>query len=275
MRAVAVVAAALVALGAAAGAGAQTAPDPGPVPATMAPGVLTVGVNLPTQGFQVGSVIGTRVVYARGFEIDLARAMARRMGLTGVRFVHEPTFARVIAPGAKRWDVALAQVTITAGRRKAVALSVPYFTSDQGVLLRRGLAEPAPTAVADLAPLRLCALRRSTGAATIRTRIRPATTATLYADQTRMMGALQTGRCDAVVHDAAILAVERDATPERYGKLAGALPTGERYAAVLPRLSTNVAPVNRVVNALRRDGTIDALSARWLRLPADGLRPLG
>lgn len=271
MRAFAAAAAAasLVAL-AAAGAGAQ----PAPAPATMTPGVLTVGVNLPTQGFQVGSVIGTRVVYARGFEIELARAMARRMGVRGVRLVHEPTFARVIAPGAKRWDVALAQVTITAGRRKAVALSVPYFASDQGVLLRRGLPEPTPAALSDLTPLRLCALHKSTGAATIRTRIRPAAAATLYADQTRMMGALQAGRCDAVVHDAAILAVQHAATPERYGALAGALPTGERYAAVLPRTSTNVAPVNRAINALRRDGTIDALSARWLRLPADGLRPL-
>ncbi len=275
MRAAVAVTAALIALGTAAGAGAQTAPEPDAVPATIVPGVLSVGVNLPTQGFQVGSVIGSSVVYARGFEIELARSMARRMGLSGVRFVHEPTFARVVAPGAKRWDVALAQVTVTAGRRRAAALSVPYFTSDQGVLLRRGLPSPANATLAELAPLRLCAMRASTGAATIRTRVRPAAAATLYADQTRMMLALQAGRCDAVVHDAAILSVQAAATPERYGDMAGAIPTGERYAVVLPRTSANLVPVNRAVNALRRDGTIDALSARWLRLPPDQLRPLG
>lgn len=276
MRIRAALAAGLAALGAAAGAAhAQTTPaPPADGPRTIVPGVLTVGVNLPTQGFQVGSVIGSTVVYARGFEIDLARALARRVGLSGVRFVHEPTFARLIAPGAKRWDVALAQITITAGRRRAVSLSVPYFTSDQGVLLRRGLPGAAPASLADLARLRLCALRKTTGAATITKRIRPAAAPTLHADQTRMMTALQSARCDAVVHDAAILSVQQAATPERYGELVGTIATGERYGVALPRTSPDLPRVNRALNDLRRDGTIQALGDRWLRLGQRDLQPL-
>lgn len=273
MRRALTIAAALAACLAGAGAaGAQTSVNGGVV--TLQPGVLTVGLNLPTQGFQVGAVRGSAVVYARGFEIDLARSLARGLGLAGVRFVHEPTFARLIAPGAKRWDVGLAQITATAGRRRAVALSVPYLTSDQGALLRRGLADPQPASIADLRPLRLCALRKTTGAATITARIRPTTRPTLYADQTRMMSALQSGTCDAVVHDAAILSVQVAAAPERYGTIAGTIATGERYAVALPRTSTNVPAVNRVLNDLRRSGAIDALSARWLKLPAEALPAL-
>lgn len=118
-------------------------PPPGPAPATLTPGTLTVGVSLPTEGFQVGAVIGSRVVFAQGLEIDLARALARQLGVGRVRFVHEPHFDRLLRPAdPPRWDVALAQATITAARRRHVAMSVPYLSSDQGVMLRRELAEP-------------------------------------------------------------------------------------------------------------------------------------
>lgn len=269
LRATAAVA--LAALATAAGAQAQETPAPVP---TVTPGVLTVGLNLPTQGFQVGAVSGTAVVYARGFEIDLARQLARGLGLSGVRFVQEPTFARLVAPGAKRWDVALAQIAATAGRRRAVKFSVPYLTSDQAVLLRRGLAGAPPASIADLAPLRLCALRGTISAATITRRVRPDVPATLHADQTQMMSALQAGRCDAVVNDSEILSVQQSATPERYGPIPGVIATGERYAVALPRTSTNVPAVNRVLNDLRRSGAIDALRTRWLRPPADPLPAL-
>src|SRR5215475_13863954 len=51
-------------------------------PPTVTPDVLTVGVSLPSEGFEVGVVKGTQVVYAQGFDIDLARALAERLGLS-------------------------------------------------------------------------------------------------------------------------------------------------------------------------------------------------
>ena len=56
---------------------AALAADP---PPTLQPGRLTVGLNMPSPGFQVGSVRGHGVVFARGFEIDLANALAARLG---------------------------------------------------------------------------------------------------------------------------------------------------------------------------------------------------
>src|SRR5689334_16968221 len=49
------------------------------VPPTKAPEVLTVGLSMPTAGFQVGAVRGRDVVLARGLEIDLARLLAKRL----------------------------------------------------------------------------------------------------------------------------------------------------------------------------------------------------
>jgi hypothetical protein len=64
----------LLALAAAATAGAAPQAEP-----TKRPGILTVGVSLPSTGFQAGAVRGRAVVAARGLEIDLARSLAGRL----------------------------------------------------------------------------------------------------------------------------------------------------------------------------------------------------
>jgi polar amino acid transport system substrate-binding protein len=238
---------------------------------TRAPGVLTVGLNLPTPGFQVGALAGTQIVYARGLEVDLAREVARRMGLRGVRFVQVPTYEGVLARGPKTWDVAFAQATITAGRKRAVTFSVPYLGTDEAVLLRRGLPDPGPSSLADLKSLRLCVERGTTGAAIVPRRIRPATRPTRFREQTNMLQALQAGRCDAVILDATILGIQQAATPERYGRLMGRIVTGERYGAVMQRGSALLPAVNRALNSVRRDGTLDRITARWLKVTPESL----
>jgi polar amino acid transport system substrate-binding protein len=267
LRSLSLVALAAAAAALAPAAGAQSGGD---LP-TREPGLLTVGLNLPTPGFQVGSLAGTQIVYSRGLEIDLAREVARRMGLRGVRFVQQPTFPGVLSPGPKAWDVAFAQATITAGRKRAVTFSVPYLTTDEGVLLRRGLPQPGPASLADLARLRLCVERGSTGAAIVARRISATARPTRYREQTNMLQALQAGRCDAVVLDATILSIQQAATPERYGELLGRITTGERYGAVLQRGSALLPAVNRALNAVRRDGTLDRITARWLRVTPQDL----
>src|SRR4051812_7382699 len=163
-------------------------------PATLQPGVLTVGVNMPSPGFQVGAVRGHGVVYARGLEIDLANALAARLGIPRVVFYQEPQFARLIAPGPKPWDIALAEVTITPERSTAVAFSIPYLSADQGVLLRRGLAS-APRTIAQLARLRICTKSSTTSAALVRARINPSKPPRYLGNTTLMLNALQAGRC--------------------------------------------------------------------------------
>jgi polar amino acid transport system substrate-binding protein len=238
----------------------------------MVPGVLTVGLNLPSDGFQVGAVTGTTVTFARGLEVGLAQAVGRRMGLP-VRLVNVPVFSDVVAAGPKPFDLAFAQVSITAGRRRAVDFSTPYMAVDQGVLLRRGLGA-TPTTLARLKPLRLCVLRRSTGAAVVARRVRPATAARTYPGVTALFQGLQAGRCDAVVYDAPTLAVLAAEVPLRVGAMAGVIPTGERYGAVLPDGSALVPAVNRVMRGLVADGTLTRLQAKWLDVDLAALKTL-
>lgn len=242
------------------GAGAASAQA---APATIAPGTLTVGLNLPSDGFQVGAVKGRTVVAARGFEVDLAQAIEGRLGLGALAMLQEPVFSRIVAPGPKAWDMALAQVTITDARTANVDFSVPYLTADQGVLLSlQTTARPA--SIADLRSLRLCAQKGSTGADLIVQRIRPTTPPTLPNAVTVLTRGLRSGACQAVVFDAPTLATLRASVPGRYGPMAGVIPTGERYGAVFPKGSRLRGPVNRAIAALTRDGTLAALQRKWL-----------
>jgi polar amino acid transport system substrate-binding protein len=232
-------------------------------PPTLVPGVLTVGINMPSPGFQVGAVRGHGVVFARGLEIDLANALAARLGLPRVVFYQEPRFDRLIAPGPKPWDVALSEVTITPERSANVAFSIPYLAADQGVLLRRDLKSP-PKTVAALAKLRLCTQANTTASALIASTVEPVKPVKLYGNTTRLLDALQALRCDAVIYDAPILATLRAQVPRRYGPLAGVIKTNESYGVVLPLGSAIAQPVNDALTALIAQGTITTISKRWL-----------
>ena len=127
---------------------------------------------MPAAGFQVGAVRGRNVVLAKGLEVDLARILARRLGIQRVRFLNERFFSTLLAPGAKDWDLALAEISVTPARAQRVDFSRPYLTADQGVVLRRGL-KTKPASIAALRALQLCAERATTGAQVLVKRIKP------------------------------------------------------------------------------------------------------
>lgn len=254
---------AALALGAAASAA-------GPIPTTT-PGQLTVGVSLPSEGFEVGVAKGDQVTYAQGFDIDLARALAKQLGLARVAFVQSP-FGRLFSTGAKPWDVAIAQITITDQRRRTAEFTQPYMTVDQGVLAAQTV-NPAPRTLADLRSLRICALTKSTGATTAQTVIAPTKPTRLLGNVPTLMLNLQTGHCQAVVYDAPTLGTLKARTPDRYGPLIGVIKTGEQYGIALPKGSQLLSPVDAALGALVADGTVQRLQKKWLstnlaRLPA-------
>jgi ABC-type amino acid transport substrate-binding protein len=240
-------------------------------PTTVTPGQLTVGVSLPSEGFQVGVVRGDRVLYAQGLEIDLARALAAKLGLTPTVFV-QSRFDRLLTAGAKPWDLAIAEITITEQRRRAIDFSEPYMEVDQGVLLAQTVT-PVPRTLAALRALRVCALRKTTGADVARRTIAPTRPVRLDGNVETLMLDLQTGRCDAVVYDAPALGTLKSRAPARYGPFAGVIETAEEYGIALPKGSALLGPVNRAIAALVADGTVARLQRTWLttnveKLPA-------
>jgi polar amino acid transport system substrate-binding protein len=257
------VAVALVALVAGTVAGAATAPP------TRVPGQLTVGVDLPSEGFQVGVVRGSDVLYAQGLEIDLARALAARLGLQRTVFV-QSSFERLYSAGAKPWDVAVAEITITPERQGTTAFSRPYMSVDQGVLAAQTLRR-VPRTIAGLRGLQLCALRKSTGAVVAQQTIAPTKPVLLVGNVPTLMLDLQTGRCQAVVYDAPALGTLRARAPLRYGPFVGVIQTRENYGIALPKGSPLLGPVNRALGTLIADGTVERLQRKWITVHLEDL----
>jgi polar amino acid transport system substrate-binding protein len=232
-------------------------------PPTKTPGELTVALAMPSAGFQVGAVRGKDVVLAKGFEVELARDLARRLELRLVRFVNEPLHSTLVTPGAKPWDLAIAQITITAARAARVDFSSPYLKADQGVLVRRGLRS-RPGSIAALRSLQLCAERATTGGRLVLDRIKPVRRPLLLDNPSRLSYELFTHRCDAIIFDAPALAVLQRQAPDRYGPLVGRIPTGEQYGIALEKGSALRSRVDAALAALGRDGRLARLRTRWL-----------
>lgn len=241
-------------------------------PTTLTPSTLTVGLAMPSEGFQVGVVNGSEVIFAKGLEIDLARALASRLELPTTTFLQQD-FPQLLTAGPKTWDVALAQATITPARRRLVDFSTAYMQADQGVLLSQ-YVRTVPTAIAGLRTLRLCAQDGTTGVTAVRSKVRPTAKPRWFKDVSSLMLALQVGTCDAVVYDLPTLATLKDRAPSRYGALAGRIVTGEQYGVVLPKGSTLTPAVSSAISALRADGTLARLQRTWLSRSVSSVKPL-
>jgi ABC-type amino acid transport substrate-binding protein len=231
-------------------------------PVTLYPGQLTVGVSLPSEGFETGIANGSHVIYAHGFDIDLAQDIANRLGFRRVQFV-QSSFSTLLTAGKKPWDIAVAQITITAARSRNLTFSQPYMTVDQGVLGTQGLS-PVPTSLAGLRPLQLCALRGSTGADVIKTRISPYKSVLLPVSVPTLLLDLQSGACQAVVYDAPSLGAMKSLAPGYYGPFVGLIPTAEHYGVAMSKGSPLAGPVDAALGALIAGGTVQQLENKWL-----------
>jgi glutamine transport system substrate-binding protein len=221
---------------------------------------LVVGLNLPDAGFQVGAVRGRTVTYATGYEIELIRAVARRLGIRMVQLVQISDRRVLLRPGGKPWGLAAAR--LVPHDTQAVAFSSPYLRADQAVLVRPRLARPG--SLAELASLQLCAVRDSRGARLVRTRVRPALPPLPAPDTRTMLRWVQTGRCDAALHEAPALGVAMRNSPAVPGRVVGLVATGAAYAFVLPARSAVAPRIETALRRLRADGTLHRLALRWL-----------
>jgi ABC-type amino acid transport substrate-binding protein len=233
-------------------------------PPTKTPGVLTVGLDLPSPGFQVGSYSGTKVTNPKGMEVELSKDIAQKLGLKSVDWFNVTNFSNIYSPAPKPYDFAVAEVTITPARAKNVSFSIPYYNANQGILIRKGLT-PQPKSFADLAKLQLCAQIGTTGADFIKAKIRPTKPALLPQLLTTMFQQLQGGRCDAAVFDGPILGGEKGTHPKAYGPIIGQIETHEQYGIVFEKSQTALrTAVNGALKSLIADGTVSKLAKKYL-----------
>lgn len=255
-------AAAAVAVIGALAVGVASARSGGAAP-TKEPGKLIVGFDLPAPGFWNGTPTGDTIRNPRGFEVELAYAIAAQLGIdkADVQFLRAP-FTGLFQPGDKPFDFALEEITITPERAKVVDFSTGYFDANQGVLIAKGVARPR--SIAALKRLQLCSQATTTGLRYIQTRIRPAKKALVYQTLAAAFKAVETGQCQAIIMDVPLVDSEKKRKPSAYGPVAGQIITNETYGALFEKGNPLRTNVNSAIQTLKANGTIDRLQRRWL-----------
>jgi polar amino acid transport system substrate-binding protein len=248
------------AAGAAAGAG-QGAPEF----RTRTPGVLTVATELPNPPFVLGDDLDD---LNGGFEYDMVNEIAKRLGVERVEWVGFP-FTKLVAGARCPCDFAVNGVSILPDRQQRVDFSSPYFTANQGVLVRKGTTV---SAVADARKLRFGVQEATSGQAYLERILKPMEPPRPYRSTTAAFMALRAGQVDAVMSDVPIVV---DAAA-RYPGLAvvGQFKTDEQYGAVLAKGSPNTPALSAVIDQLRAEGVLDQLFQKYFPEQVD-IPPLG
>lgn len=218
-------------------------------------GQLTVETNLPGPGWYNGD---TPESIKDGYEYCFAANIAHRAGLDNLKVVNVAWDA-LVAGQTKDFDLALSQISITDERKKVVDFSVPYFSSDIGVLAKKG----ATIDETSIKKAKIGVQQATTGADFVANTLKPDTPAKVFPDTPSMFTALQAGQVDVAMTDTSIVLAQAGQSNGAFAVI-GQYSTGETYGALYPKGSANEDNINKIIKALEDDGTLKTLAAKYL-----------
>ena len=265
---VAIAAASILALTGCAADSAESG-DSGSASGYVADGKLTIGTGEPAY---FPWVLDDAPEAGEGFEAAVAYAVADQLGFAADDVVWvRSTFDEAIAPGKKNFDFNLQQFSMTDERKQQVDFSSPYFETTQTVITLNSSRAASATTIADLKDLLIGAQTGTTSFQDAESQIAPTAGVQAFNSNDDAKLALQNGTVDAIVVDLPtafyLTGVELDG-----GQIIGQLPQqngGDEFGLVLAKGSALTEKVTAAVDALRADGTLDALAATWLAGNAD------
>jgi polar amino acid transport system substrate-binding protein len=174
-------------------------------------------------------------------------------------------FASTYAPGPKKFDFDVNQVSINPQREKGADFSEPYYTTPQGVLVAGDSPYATATSVADLKDAQFGVQVGTTSLDAVNEVIAPATQPRVFNDSNDVVRALKNGQVDAIVTDLPTTIYLRDVEVEN-SKLVGqfAAPGGDDWGAVLEKGSPLTACVSDAVTQLKDSGELTAITEVWI-----------
>ena len=225
-----------------------------PIASPAKAGQLTVEVSLPAPTWWNGD---TPDSIKDGYEYCMAANIAWRAGFDKLEVVNVGWDA-LVGGNTKNFDLALSEISITEDRKKVVDFSVPYFSSDIGVLVKKGASFDEKS----LKGARLGVQTGTTGASFVTGTLKAASV-NQYPEQGDMFTALRAGQIDAAITDTSIVLSEE---VQQKGAVAviGQYKTGEAYGALYPKGTANGATLDKIITALKDDGTLSKLADKFL-----------
>lgn len=227
------------------------------------PGQLTVGTGDPVYP---PWMLNNDPAGGEGFENGLVYALAEEMGFTPDQVVWVgQTFDQAIAPGAKPYDFAIQQISVTEARSQIVSFSQVYFQPEKAVIALPGTAAENATSFEDLRNLRWGAVIGTTDNDYL-VNILGIEDAAIYNEQVDVFQALQAGQIDATL--AALptaLFVTAVQVPD--ARIVALLPADENDTGhgLLFEFGNPLVPwVDEALGAIIERGVVDDLIATYL-----------
>lgn len=224
---------------------------------------FTVGANVGNVPWEFQDATGAFV----GFEVELVRKIAEELGKT-VEFVNIPFNGLFPAVQSGRVNAAISSITITPARLQSLSFTQPYYDSDQSLAVA---ARAGPAGLAALAGKVVGVDTASTGDQWTTAHQAEYKIAEIkrYEGLAPAMLDLQAGRIDGYISD--IPAVQYYIRDKPVFRVAGVIPTGERYGVMFAKNSPLAAQFDAEITKLKGTGFLAELHQKWFgAAPAAG-----
>lgn len=229
-----------------------------------AKGVLTVATDTPAYP---PWFIGNKPSNGKGYESAVAFAVAKQLGFTPsqVNWVTEP-FGSSYAPGPKKFDFDVNEVSYTAERATAVTFSDSYYNVQQSLVALKGSPIATKHDPASLKTYVYGDQIGTTSLAFINSQIQPTSTPKVYNDLNAVKQALDTKQIAALVADTPTAQyISSSQIPNSV--MVGQFPsTGEHFGLVFSKGNPLVTCVNKALATLKANGTLANLQKKYLQI---------
>jgi polar amino acid transport system substrate-binding protein len=237
------------------------------------PGVLTVATDKPAYP---PWFIGNKPSNGKGYESAVAYAVAKQLGFDSshVNWVYEP-FNNSYAPGPKKFDFDINEISATPQRAKAVWFSASYYDVQQALVALAGTPIVTQHQPFQLKRYVYGDQVGTTSLAFINTVIQPKKQPKVYNTLNDVKQALKTHQIAALVTDTPTAAFI--SSSEISGSVVvGQFPsTGEHYGLLFSKGNPLVTCVNQALDTLSSNGTLKKLQKKYLHsyLSIPALKP--
>jgi len=227
-------------------------------------GMLTVATDNPvyTPWF-----VSNKPSNGKGYESAVAYAVASQLGFkpSQVVWVTEP-FSSSYAPGPKKFDFDINEVSYTPQRAQAVTFSNSYYDVQQSIVALKGSKIVTQHSPAELKTYNYGDQVGTTGLTYITNNIQPTTQPKVFDTLSEAASALEAHRIDALVTDTPTAQYMASAQLKHAVLVAQFPPVGEHYGLLFHSGNPLVGCVNQALGKLRANGTLQALQKKYLQI---------
>jgi polar amino acid transport system substrate-binding protein len=227
-------------------------------------GALTVATDKPAYPpwFE-----GNNPANGKGYESAVAYAIAKELGFKAgqVHWGYEP-FDASYAPGPKKFDFDVNEISYTAQRATAVSFSASYYDVQQALVVLKGSPIAAKHSPAQLKSYVYGDQIGTTSLAFITGSIQPTAQPKVFSTLNDVKQALQTHQIDAFVTDTPT--AQFISADEIHGsQMAAQFPSsGEHYGLLFSKGNPLVGCVDKAIAKLKANGTLAALQKKYLQI---------